>query len=206
MRIAEIGFDLCYLLFTVVVGCYFAVRGNALFSALAFTLGFGDSFHLIPRVFWQTGKRGTKLRTALGIGKAVTSVTMTVFYVIVYHLFLNASPVTIPVPVTVFVYLLAIVRIGLICFPQNRWATGDPAPLWNAVRNFPFCALGAVVAVLLFTLPSDMPLSYGGYLIVLSFLFYLPVALGVQKYPKLGMLMIPKTLTYVAFLSIGFFI
>ena len=31
----------------------------------------------------------------------------------------------------------------------------------------------------------------------LSFLFYLPVAFGSKKHPKIGILMIPKTLCYV---------
>ncbi|MEG1292482.1 MAG: hypothetical protein RSD28_09320, partial [Lachnospiraceae bacterium] len=39
--------------------------------------------------------------------------------------------------------------------------------------------------------------------ILLSFAFYIPVVLGANKNPKLGMLMLPKTMAYVWIICMG---
>ena len=48
-------------------------------------LGAGDSFHLVPRalVLCTTGLENYTV--PLGLGKWITSVTMTVFYVLLYY-------------------------------------------------------------------------------------------------------------------------
>lgn len=42
--------------------------------------------------------------------------------------------------------------------------------------------------------------------IVISFACYLPVVLWVDKYPKLGMLMVPKTCAYLWIVMIGYWV
>ena len=53
---------------------------------MAALLGAGDAFHLLPRSYalWTTGLEANA--TALGFGKFVTSITMTIFYVILYYI------------------------------------------------------------------------------------------------------------------------
>ena len=45
-------------------------------------LGFGDAFHLVPRIMDHFSS--DDFTTALGVGKLITSITMTIFYVLVY--------------------------------------------------------------------------------------------------------------------------
>ena len=60
-------------------------RQFLLFGIMAVILGLGDSFHLIPRAaaLCTTGLESYTFQ--LGLGKLITSVTMTVFYVLLYH-------------------------------------------------------------------------------------------------------------------------
>lgn len=72
-------FDICYLSFAIFTGIKLLRIKNTdkrvhLFGAMTLILGLGDSFHLVPRVLnhwipcnWQT---------ALGVGKLVTSITL----------------------------------------------------------------------------------------------------------------------------------
>jgi hypothetical protein len=43
-----------------------------------------------------------------------------------------------------------------------------------------------------------------GILILVSYAFYVPVILLVQRFPLVGMLMIPKTLAYVGIAMVGY--
>ena len=84
--IAETVFDILYLSFALVAGLTMLLRGKdplvkraGLMAAL---LGAGDSFHLVPRAYalWTTGLEANA--AALGIGKLITSITMTIFYLL----------------------------------------------------------------------------------------------------------------------------
>lgn len=44
---------------------------------------FGDSFHLVPRILVAFNPSGN-YHVSLGLGKLVTSITMTFFYLILY--------------------------------------------------------------------------------------------------------------------------
>ena len=55
-----------------------------LYGTMAVILGFGDLFHLIPRSIALLTTGLENHAAALGIGKWITSVTMTVFYVLLY--------------------------------------------------------------------------------------------------------------------------
>ena len=59
------------------------VKKAGLMAAL---LGAGDSFHLVPRAYalWTTGLAANA--AALGVGKFITSITMTIFYLILYYI------------------------------------------------------------------------------------------------------------------------
>jgi hypothetical protein len=127
---------------------------------------------------------------ALGIGNAVTSVTISVFYVLLYFGVCRSDITT----VTIF----AVIRIVLCLLPQNEWTSKNPPLSWAIIRNIPFVIIGVMTAVSCFS----HNLIAVGVLIILSLLFYLPVVFLAKKKPKLGMLMLPKTAAYIAILAI----
>ena len=119
-----------------------------LFGITAVVLGCGDAFHLVPRVIALCTTGLENYTAALGIGKFVTSITMTVFYVILYHVWRMRYDVKDSKNLTVLVYILAAARIILCLFPQNGW-TSAAAPLsWGIYRNIPFTILGILITVL----------------------------------------------------------
>lgn len=89
-RMPEIGesvFDIGYLLFDLIAAILFFTKADGrqlfyLYGTLTLLLGGGDAFHLIPRV--DRALRGSTPSTEkrLGFGLAVSSVTMTVFYIL----------------------------------------------------------------------------------------------------------------------------
>ena len=91
MKYGESTFDILYLLFAIVSGYLILAkaqnRTGKLMGLSALVLGCGDAFHLVPRVlnYFADGD----FTAALGIGKLVTSVTMTVFYVLLYYVWLG---------------------------------------------------------------------------------------------------------------------
>ena len=88
--IVETLFDAAYLSTVVTLGIFMIRRskGNVqytLFGWMAVVLGAGDSFHLIPRALALCTTGLESYTFALGLGKWITSVTMTVFYVLLYY-------------------------------------------------------------------------------------------------------------------------
>lgn len=87
--IFESGFYYVYLLFIIGLGIFLIIKNNnRLFGVALAILGFGDAWHLIPRAIGLYTKTldapSETLAMWLGIGKLVTSITMTVFYVLLY--------------------------------------------------------------------------------------------------------------------------
>jgi len=203
MKYGESTFDILYLLFAIVSGCIMLAKAQTRaqkqmgFSALI--LGAGDAFHLVPRVLNYFV--AADFTAALGIGKLVTSVTMTIFYVLLYYVWLSYYGETENKGLTAAVWILAAVRILLCAFPQNGWLQNRSDMLWGILRNIPFVALGAVICVLYFRKKrADARFRPVWIYILLSFLFYIPVAVGAGAVPMLGMLMLPKTVCYILLL------
>lgn len=197
MKYGESAFDIAYLLLALVCGCIVLRRATSgthrRMGAAILTLGIGDAFHLVPRVIRYFS--AADLTAALGLGKLVTSLTMTAFYVMLFFLVCRAADNR---RLTVAVWLLAALRAALCLFPQNGWLDGSGDLTWAIARNAPFCALGAIVAVQWYRHRGDKPRYRRIWLyITLSFLFYIPVAVGAGLLPALGMLMLPKTVCYV---------
>lgn len=200
MKYGESAFDIFYLLTTVIIGTLILKKartgiGKRMGTAVLI-LGCGDAFHLIPRVLnYYINADST---AALGIGKLITSITMTVFYVLVYHIGCSYYKAEEKKGVRTAVYLLAAVRIILCLFPQNGWLSNESGMLWGILRNIPFVILGILV-LLLFYLhrTEDRCFRYIWLWILLSFLFYIPVAVFAGVLPMLGMLMLPKTVCYL---------
>ena len=119
MKYGESTFDILYLLFAVVIGCLIIRksrnRTQKLMGISAVVLGCGDAFHLVPRVINYFSQ--SDLSAALGIGKLVTSITMTVFYLLLYYVWLGAYEENENRNTTICVWLLTAVRIILCLLP-----------------------------------------------------------------------------------------
>lgn len=70
---------------------------------------------------------------------------------------------------------------------------------WSIIRNVPFIFVGVLSVIYSF----EADFIGIGIAIIISFACYLPVVFGAKKNPKLGMLMIPKTIAYMYI--IGYF-
>ena len=88
--IVETLFDSVYLISVITIGILM-IRGSkgnrqfCLFGWMAVVLGAGDSFHLVPRALALCTSGLENYTVSLGIGKWITSVTMTIFYVLLYY-------------------------------------------------------------------------------------------------------------------------
>ena len=210
--IVETLFDIVYLTTVITLGILMMKgnRGNKqyfLFGIMAVLLGLGDSFHLVPRAIALCTTGLQDYTVALGIGKWITSITMTVFYVILYYVWRIHYQVTEHKGLTFAVYIFAIIRIVLCMFPQNEWLSAHAPLSWGIYRNIPFALLGLLVIVLFFQSSqqkNDHSFRYMWLTIVLSFAFYIPVVLFADTIPAVGMLMIPKTCAYVWTVWIGY--
>ena len=88
---------------------------------MAVVLGLGDAFHLVPRILALNVTNGFRVyQNALGIGKAITSITMTVFYIILYYIYKNRYNTSNKI-LDIIIWVLGIIRIIIGLLPQNQW-------------------------------------------------------------------------------------
>ena len=182
-------------------------RQFELFGWMAVVLGAGDSFHLVPRAIALCTTGLDSFAFQLGLGKWITSVTMTVFYVLLYYVWRERYEVKGQKSLTVAVYTLSVARVILCMMPQNQWLTDRSPLIWGIYRNVPFALLGILVIVLFYRSAKERGDKAFGWMwltIVLSFGFYIPVVLWAEAVPMIGMLMIPKTCAYVWTVMIGY--
>ena len=210
--IFETLFDIVYLVTVITLGVLM-IRGSGgrrqylLYGIMAVTLGCGDAFHLVPRAVALCTTGLEHYTAALGLGKLVTSVTMTVFYMLLYYVWRSRYQVSGHGSTTAAVWVLAIARIALCLMPQNAWTSPTPPLSWGIYRNIPFAILGGLIVVLFYRSAKerqDRPFRFLWLTVVLSFACYLPVVLFADAVPAVGMLMIPKTCAYVWTVVIGF--
>lgn len=202
--IAETVFDILYLGFALYAGLTMLLKGNTPLikkaGLMAALLGAGDAFHLLPRCYalWTTGLEANA--AALGIGKLITSITMTVFYLILYYIWRDHYRITGRKNLTKAMWGLSVLRTALCLLPQNQWLSYRQPLLFGVLRNIPFAIMGIII-IMIFAQENrqkkelafrSMPLA-----VALSFGFYLPVVLFSGTAPAVGILMIPKTLAYV---------
>ena len=210
--VIETIFDAVYLVSVITIGILM-IRGSKgnkqfrLFGLMAVVLGAGDSFHLIPRALALCTTGLENYTVPLGLGKWITSVTMTVFYVLLYYIWRQRYHIQGKNLLTASVYGLAALRIILCMMPQNQWLSANPPLSWGIYRNIPFALLGLVIIVLFCRSArehQDAAFRWMWLTITLSFGFYIPVVLWADTIPLMGMLMIPKTCAYVWTVSIGY--
>lgn len=202
--IAETIFDILYLSFAIIAGLTMLVKGKSPLvkkaGLMAAILGTGDSFHLIPRSYalWTAGLEANA--AALGIGKLITSVTMTVFYLLLYYVWRERYQIKGQKNLTAAMWGLSALRIVFCLLPQNQWLSYRQPLFFGILRNIPFAVMGILI-IIIFARETKkakdgvfrfMPLA-----VALSFGFYLPVVLFSGMVPIVGILMIPKTMAYV---------
>ena len=210
--VVETLFDTFYLIGVIALGVTMILKSKGdkqykLFGIMAVVLGLGDSFHLVPRAVALCTTGLDHYTVALGTGKFITSITMTVFYIILYYIWRIRYQVKGETKYTVAVYGLALLRIALCLFPQNAWTSAASPLSWGIYRNIPFTLMGLLIIVLFYKSSrqnNDKLFKNMWLTIVISFGFYLPVVLFADMVPMIGMLMIPKTLAYVWTVWIGY--
>lgn len=210
--VMETLFDTVYLISVITIGIVMIRRCKEerqfrLFGCMAVVLGAGDAFHLIPRALALCTTGLEHYTAALGIGKLITSVTMTIFYVLLYYVWRLRYQVQGRKGLTAAVYGLAGLRILLCLLPQNQWLSAEAPLSWGIYRNIPFALLGLLVILLFYRSAKeqkDRAFRWMWLTIVLSFGFYIPVVLWADAVPMIGMLMIPKTCAYVWTVLIGY--
>lgn len=210
--IMETAFDVVYLITVITIGILMIRKSQGrkqylLFGIMAVTLGVGDAFHLVPRALALCTTGLENYTTALGTGKFITSITMTVFYILLYYVWRLRYQIQGKTEITAAVYLLSAVRIVLCLFPQNKWTSADAPLSWGIYRNIPFALLGLLIIILFYQSAKkaqDQEIRFMWLTIVLSFGFYIPVVLFADTIPMIGMLMIPKTCAYVWTVLIGY--
>ena len=210
--VMETLFDTVYLISVITIGIVMIRRCKGerqfrLFGCMAVVLVAGDAFHLVPRALALCTTGLEHYTAALGIGKLITSVTMTIFYVLLYYVWRLRYQVQGRKGLTAAVYGLAGLRILLCLLPQNQWLSAEAPLSWGIYRNIPFALLGLLVILLFYRSAKeqkDRAFRWMWLTIVLSFGFYIPVVLWADAVPMIGMLMIPKTCAYVWTVLIGY--
>ncbi len=208
--IGETIFDALYLGFAITAGLIMLIKGNQplvkKFGLMAVLLGAGDSFHLVPRSYalWTTGLEANA--AALGIGKLITSVTMTIFYLILFYIWRERYKIKDGKELTVTMWTLAVLRVALCMLPQNQWLAYRQPLLFGVLRNIPFAIIGVIIIVIFAheaKKAEDAIFRFMPLAVALSFGFYLPVVLFSGIVPIVGVLMIPKTMAYVWIIFMG---
>lgn len=209
--IMESIFDAGYLIFDFVAAILFFVfsKENPLFilyGILTLTLCGGDAFHLVPRIIRAVHGSNDRIKKQLGIGLQVSSVTMTVFYIILMYIWKLTFPeLTMPAAVEAVILISAVARIIICLFPQNNWCSDEGNIKLSVIRNAVFAVTGIGV-IILYAISGN---TYGYNMtrmvaaIIISFGCYIPVTLFSKTKPKVGLLMIPKTCAYMWIIVMG---
>lgn len=208
----ETLFDVVYLITVISLGIIMikkskGVKEYLLFGIMAVVLGLGDSFHLVPRIIALCTTGFEDYLVPLGIGKFITSITMTGFYILLYYVWRIRYKIEEKKLLTLSFYVLALARIILCLFPQNNWTSVEGSLAWAIYRNIPFVIIGLIIIILFYSSSrknNDKNFKNMWLTIVLSFVFYIPVLLWADVNPLIGMLMIPKTCAYVWTVLIGY--
>ena len=200
--IMETIFETIYLLFALFSGVYLLIKAKGrlayiLLGIAILVLGCGDAFHLVPRMVGLNTTGLENFKMELGLGKLMTSITMTFFYVIMYIFLIIRYKKNLPLWLHIAYNFLFLTRIILVSLPYNNWFDESPY-IWNIIRNIPFVIMGIIFITMSFAYCKDDKYFKWMWLIVIfSFVFYLITALGASFVPILGLMMLPKTICYM---------
>ena len=225
----EAVFDISYLVFDLIAAIIFFIWANGrvlfdLYGILTLVLCIGDAFHLVPRVLRAIRGTNPQIKRYLGRGLQISSITMTVFYILLMYIWKETFPQFSLAPAIVYaVWISATIRIIICLFPQNDW-TGDNSQKSSAqqasdtkqasdtlrlrmsiMRNAVFVVTGLCVMWLYASsgAANGLEMQRMVWAIAISFACYLPVTVLCRRYPLVGMLMIPKTCAYIWMIVMG---
>ena len=200
-QIGEACFCIIYLVFGFIVSIIMLANANGnkldiILGILTLVLAGGDSFHLVPRIINAFKDEFEKYEWWAGLGLMISSITMTVFYILLYYACELMKPETNTNTLKIMYYVLlsfAFVRIICCLFKQNNWFKKEGNQKWGIIRNIPFIFVG-IIAVYGCIAVGQIGMAIA---IIISFGCYLPVVFGAKKKPMIGMLMMPKTVAYM---------
>lgn len=225
----EAVFDISYLVFDLIAAIIFFIWANGrvlfdLYGILTLVLCIGDAFHLVPRVVRALQGTNPQIKRYLGRGLQISSITMTVFYILLMYIWKETFPQFSLAPAIVrAVWISATIRIIICLFPQNDW-TGDNSQKSSAqqasdtkqasdtlrlrmsiMRNAVFVVTGLCIMWLYASSGTahGLEMQRMVWAIAISFACYLPVTVLSRRYPLVGMLMIPKTCAYIWMIVMG---
>jgi len=134
-----------------------------------------------------------------GIGTLATAITVTLFYVLMVAIWRYRFDKQYG-PFEHLLFAAALVRLVLLALPVNQWDSPVSPQPWSTIRNLPLLIQGLVAYLILRDARAkrDRTFWWAGIMILISFACYMAVVLFVQQVPLIGMLMIPKTVTYIA--------
>ena len=207
----EVVFDIFYLAAVFYLGVKLVQKRKEnilflIFGLMALTLGFGDIFHLAPRVIAHLTTGLDDYTFYLGLGKAITSFTMVFFYILVlyaYEVRYNDRNNT----TRIIVISLLVVKTILSLLPQNYWLTNEATLQFQIIRNIPFVIMGAYLVFIILQKAkenNDVVFKKIALGILLSFAFYIPVVLFAGIFAPIGALMMPKTVAYLYVVFIAY--
>jgi len=207
----EPTFEILYLVAGLCISIYILIKSKKrlpyiLFGIMGLVLVFGDSFHLVPRIINALEPGFENIDYYLGIGKLITSITMTIFYVIFFWFFKLRYKEKTSLALDFGIYVLAIIRIVLCLLPFNEWTNKNAPYMWGIYRNIPFVVMGILMVVLIFIwtrVYKDKPFMFAHLAILFSFVFYIMTVTLTVVHTAFGMMMIPKTICYVWLLVMG---
>jgi hypothetical protein len=170
--------------------------GHVGFRVLAYALGglektvtlFGREFGLV------------------GVGALSTAATVTIFYMLILAVWSRRFKKSLGW-FGALLLIAGIARLVYMTLPVNQWNSIVPPQPYSLYRNGFLTLQGLGVAFLILrdaAREKDRTFIWIGVCILISFAFYIPVILFVQQVPVIGMLMIPKTLAYVAIAVIAY--
>jgi hypothetical protein len=219
----EIVFDVFYLatIWTLVGIMSYQLRRlpqnrvhlASVFLAAFFFLVLGDTGLLGSRIIayaaggldYSPAFLGGSIHLA-GLGNLSTSITVTIFYLCFLELWRRRYNH----PFTVWYYVLAaaaVVRFIVMMPPQNQWQFHIAPVGWGIFRNIFLTIQGLGVAFLILhdaRRKQDRLFVTFSTLIFVSFLCMWPVIPFYPRFPLIGMMMIPKTVAYMAIAFIGY--
>lgn len=183
-------------------------RRTANLFILAFgLLALGDTGHVGFRVVaFLQGDLSARISilgfsgSLVGLGALATAFTVTLFYMVMLEIWKTRFRTEHGV-FSALLLFAGLVRLGLLALPFNRWGEVVPVQPWSTIRNIPLMILGLGAAALFLIdgiKTRDRTFQWIAASILVSYACYIPVILWVQQVPLLGMLMIPKTLAYLA--------
>lgn len=207
----ECIFDILYLTTILSIGlkmmCHRGTNTQySLFAFMCILLGVGDCFHLFPRMLSKITSPTPLLIAAVGYGNAVTAIGMTLFYILFIELIAYRYNRNLAV-IRPVIYVLMITRIVFVLLPQNDWKHNTFNRNMSILRNAPFILIGIITVYLIIVCTKDKPHDPFKPLwvfVTISFGCYIPVAVIHFGGPLDGLLMILKTIAYIAIVITGY--